>query len=583
MDYFDIEIILLSIFVIAQLGTSYKCWHLIAQFKTTFDSLLEIQFFTLPRAYASLDDALDYISEYEEDTEIEEGDIKIPLVNYSSNHEVAERIHDSINKYLLSNFGAPVNFSIIKDMIDREVDVKDDEISQLVSTPLYLGLAATMTGIILGLISMPNVSNDDFSEAINVLINGVKYAMAASLIGLGCTTALSSWVYKNAKRHLLNSKNDQLSYLQAKLLPALIQAEDTGITGLKHSIDQFTRQGTKIADSLKIASTNTSEGLTSQLEIIEKVERLNMSKVTKNNLELFDRLEKNMVSFEKFGHHINSIENIAAHLDAFAHKTRDIDLIANEIRENVQEVNYNTQESKKLTEFLTSHFQQLEAHGSKVKLAVDLTESYFAEAIDKLKEQISSIVKIYTKSADTHEIELERIYNEIGGKIKQVTEAHIKEYQKLYLDAPTHFNELKKLNLLEELSSISSNTQNASSTLSDMDAQQEVISDNGKALNDLVIKVTDKLDSLDSKYDTLSKSVSTLNQLISNIEKQSTNQGIIKKSTSIEKPLDKPKKSKQGLAKESDISETTIIEPIKKNYLNKFKGYIKSVFRKKEK
>jgi ABC-type transporter Mla subunit MlaD len=582
MNYFDVEIIILSAFVILQLRTSYKCWSLITQFKTTFNSLLEIQFFTLPRAYASLDDALDHITEYEEGREIDEGDIKIPLVNYSSNHEVTKRIHDSINKYLLSNFGAPVNFSIIKDMIDREVDVKDDEISQLVSTPLYLGLAATMTGIILGLISMPNVSNEDFSEAITVLINGVKWAMAASLIGLGCTTLLSSRVYKNAKRHLLTSKNDQLSYLQAKLLPALLQAEDTGITGLKHSIDQFTRQGTKIAESLKIASINTSEGLHNQLEIIEKVEKLNMSKITKNNLELFDRLEKNMASFEKFGDHINSIENIAAHLDAFANKTSDIDLIANEIRENIQEVNYNTKESKKLTEFLTSHFQQLESHGSKVKLAVDLTESYFAEAIDKLKEQIASIVQVYTKSADTHEIELQRIYNEIGQKIKQVTEAHIEEYRKLYSEAPTHFNELKKLNLLEELSSITSNTQNASSTLSNIDVQQDVISENAKALNALVSEVTYKLTSIDSKYETLSKSVSDINQLLSIVEKKSTNGDIIKQLASIEKSLGKQKESKLGSLKKSDRPESINPEPVKKNNLNKFKGYVRSIFRKKE-
>ena len=116
---------------------------------------------------------------------------------------IISRIKFAINTYLLNNYGAAVNFSIIKDIIDREVEVKDEEITQSIPTPLYLGLAATMIGIIFGLIAMPEIDGNQFSIGINSLINGVKLAMTASLTGLLTTTLLSSFFYKNAKSKTL--------------------------------------------------------------------------------------------------------------------------------------------------------------------------------------------------------------------------------------------------------------------------------------------------------------------------------------------------------------------------------------------
>ena len=146
---------------------------------------------------------------------------------------IIRRIKEDINLYLLNNYGAAVNFSIIKDIIDREVDVMDEEISNSLPTPLYLGLAATMVGIIFGLFAMPELDGQHFSEGIDALVNGVKLAMLGSLSGLACTTILSSFVYKNARRQISRDKNEQISYLQATLLPELVRAEDTGVSGLK--------------------------------------------------------------------------------------------------------------------------------------------------------------------------------------------------------------------------------------------------------------------------------------------------------------------------------------------------------------
>src|SRR5690606_27124364 len=117
-------------------------------------------------------------------------------------------------------------------------------------------------------------------EGIEALINGVKVAMSASLIGLGCTTYLSSFHYKKAKKFTLVNKNSQISYLQAQLLPKLIKAEDTGIFGLIASLDRFTRVATKISDDVLIAANQTGENIVMQQEVLDKVSNLDIIRIS---------------------------------------------------------------------------------------------------------------------------------------------------------------------------------------------------------------------------------------------------------------------------------------------------------------
>jgi len=276
--FFHVEIAIIIIVITIQVVHSILLYINIQNLKTIFKNRLIILYGYIEKArIGSSDDILSEI-QYDKDnseslSEIVGDDIlKLSLVNSIGKNEIIYRIQETLNSYLVNNYGAAVNFSIIKDIIDREVDVKDEEISQSVPIPLYLGLAATMIGIIFGLLAMPEIKNNvdsagkliidgSFTEGINSLIRGVKWAMVASLTGLLCTTIISSYFYKRAKKIVLRDKNDQLSYLQAKLLPELVRAEDTGVSGLKASLDRFAKEATKISDNVKIAANQTGLNL----------------------------------------------------------------------------------------------------------------------------------------------------------------------------------------------------------------------------------------------------------------------------------------------------------------------------------
>src|SRR5690606_33739473 len=111
-------------------------------------------------------------------------------------------------------------------------------ISNKLSTPLYLGLAGTMIGIIIGLfyidfspssvITTDVTTNNDGDDLLKItpLIDGVKYAMGVSVLGLILTTIFSVWIYKNAKSKVNQGKNEFLSQVQTELLPTLIKSGD---------------------------------------------------------------------------------------------------------------------------------------------------------------------------------------------------------------------------------------------------------------------------------------------------------------------------------------------------------------------
>jgi hypothetical protein len=369
---------------------------------------------------------------------------RIAVTETDGMNEIILRIKKAINTYLLNNFGAAVNFSIIRDIIDRETDAKDEEISQSVPTPLYLGLAATMVGIIFGLLAMPDINGSNFAEGVNRLIDGVRIAMTASLSGLLCTTLLSSFFYKKAKRQTLLQKNSQLSYLQAKLLPELIKAEETGVSGLKASLDHFAREAITITGNVHRSSLQTSENLRVQDSIISRLERLNMTKVSKANLEMFSLLEKNMDAFQSFSGYLQGMEEIASNLKDFASRTSQIDRISGKIETTLSE-------SRDLVRFLNSHFEKIENAGTAALKAVDLSDSHFRESVELLKVRTQASVETLFSVTDKTESDLKETLNQITARITEATNNHIGEFMAAYSQAVPRFRNLEYLQPIQEM------------------------------------------------------------------------------------------------------------------------------------
>lgn len=370
--------------------------------------------------------------------------IGISLISTKGKNDTITRIKTAINTYLINNYGAAVNFSIIKDIVDREINVKDDEITQSVTLPLYLGLAATMIGIIFGLFSMPTLEGEAFSQGVNALIGGVKIAMIGSLTGLVCTTYLSSFSYKKAKRIVQKDKNEQLTYLQATLLPELIKAEDTGVSGLKASLDRFARVASDISDNVLIAANQTGENLELQNDVLDKVNNMEVTKVSKWNLELFEKLDSSKETLSKFSEYLGSMEKISANLHDFSTRTKNIDQV-------IDNINSTLNDSQELVKFLSVHFDKIESAGNQAQKAVGLAESQFSEAIESLRERTEEMINNLFNYTGDQESKLEQIYSDINDSLVKITTNYVSSFERAYADSLPKFEQLDHLSILPEL------------------------------------------------------------------------------------------------------------------------------------
>jgi len=488
--WFVAEIILITGVILWQLFLSGKIYLKIQQLKGIFTYPLKVRSGyikkkNLNKKETAVDDIVfvsDEDSGKEHSSQTDEDSVKI-AVTEAFGSETILRIRDYINTYLLNNYGAAVNFSIIKDFIDREADLKDEEISNSLPTPLYLGLASTMIGIICGLFAMPALEGGQFSQGIDALINGVKLAMLGSLTGLLCTTILTSFLYKKARKSLLEDKNKQISYLQAWLLPELIKAEDTGVSGLKASLDRFARVATGISENIFKAADQTGHNILLQQDVIRQVGDLDILKISKANLDLFRRLEENMTSFGKFSEYISLMSQISDNLKEFASRTRNIDIIVNQM-------DLSLQDNASLLQFLTTHFKKIEAAGLNSLKAVDMADLSFADAIEKLEAEIRKREKVLNNAAadaDGHA-------RDAIGTLHEEVEKRIALLNKNLDDAIPQFNHLDQLDRLQGI--------------------QEAISSGNEGINTLIMAVNNLnsslsnnsiLHKLDSIEDHLSK------------------------------------------------------------------------------
>lgn len=465
MKFFEIEIIIIVVFIIFQIWSFVNSCIKLHKFKLIFEDKLTIikgkfdktRFNTstniIHEVKNNSNQNLEYFDAKGQVLDDIDCDnlIKLSLVDCDNENESIERIKNTLNSYLINNYGAAVNFSIIKDIVDREVDVKDEAIAQSLPVPLYLGLAGTMVGIILGLFSMPSINGDGFTTGINSLIDGVKIAMIASLAGLILTTILSTIIYKNAKKKVLIDKNDQLSFLQAELLPELVKAEDTGVSGLKASLDRFAREATSISTNVLSAANKTNENLQKQNEVIDKIEKLNMTKVSRANLELFDRIESNFVMLNKFNGYISALQNISENLVEFSKRSSDVEIIASEIKENMINSNAIMKLLKTHSEALTAHIEQIKDSGGAACSAVDSADSAFSEAIEKLQTEINVRMLSLSKSADSLDVNLQTHFENIGSNLIETTSRHLDELSSVYEGSVPKFEQLDNLILLPEI------------------------------------------------------------------------------------------------------------------------------------
>lgn len=235
---------------------------------------------------------------------------KIVSADLDKNSSEFRKILDSINNYLQKNKGAVSDFMLIKDIVERNCDSKEEEITIQTPIPLYIGLMGTMLGIIIGIGRIAIMGGgfsafiDNPQQAIGELMGGVAIAMLASLTGILLTT-ISSWKSKTSKNKLEADKNGFYSWIQAELLPVLSGNMANTLQLLQQNLTSFNLSFSFNIGRMENALKEMSGSFADQLKILELLKNLDIKRMTTANVSILQQFEKSTTNFQQLATYLS--------------------------------------------------------------------------------------------------------------------------------------------------------------------------------------------------------------------------------------------------------------------------------------
>ena len=235
------------------------------------------------------------------------------------------KILSSLNKYLDKNKDAVVDFNLIEDIVERNIDTIEEEINLTVGIPLYLGLMATILGIVIALFNMPdlddlgrNLGIQDTGKAldqgIGTLIDGVKIAMIASFIGLLLTVLNSGVFLRYSKSFLDLRKNDFYTFIQTELMPIVNQDFISILATLQRNLSEFNREFSKLngefsgnLSQLTNFFKESTEATKAQKELLDSINKTNVSEIAQYNVKVLGKIDKSFGKLEEFNLYLKNL------------------------------------------------------------------------------------------------------------------------------------------------------------------------------------------------------------------------------------------------------------------------------------
>ncbi|MAX71235.1 MAG: hypothetical protein CMC76_09070 [Flavobacteriaceae bacterium] len=462
-----VEIAVILVLIGFQLYFAFKLWQKIVLYKNVFKNppLLGLKDVSLSLYNEGDVDEILLDENFNEDVEFDNPTIRIAyLVNNSKNVVISE-ICNSINTYLIKNKSAAIDFHILKDITDRNVEIKEGEIDNNIPAPLYIGLAATMLGIIFGLFAINfNTSTSESAtlalEAIKPLIDGVKIAMTASVTGLIITTVFSILIFKSAKSKVENGKNEFLSFLQSELLPKMNKSKLPEVQTLSNKLDKFARSTSGVVAQLDSVVKNSSQAINREQDLIEQIKELDVKKVASVNLDVFNQLQGMMGSFQEFAKYYEHLDksllntsNLLSNLQVFVANTHNINVILEDIKSTVAKSNQST-------EFFNTHIKSFVNYEDAVKEAVANTDSKMSRAIEELTSSAHKQFEAYNSVISEYDSKLSTAFNKSIESFTEVMTKQVAKTEEAFNTARPKFELLSKLNKLDVIEERLQNLEN---------------------------------------------------------------------------------------------------------------------------
>lgn len=378
--------------------------------------------------------------------DIVKNDDEVDTIECRYTNKIMNNIVGMINDYMVNNKSTAIDFNLIKDIVDRTCDTKEDEINVQVPFTLYYGLMGTMTGIVFGVVSLIasgslNGSNSDFG-GIKTLLIGIAIAMLASGVGIFLTTMNSNRL-KDAKVIVAQGKDSFLSWMQENLLPNMSGDLAGQIGKMVRQLDKFnsdfaknnnlqTESFNSFNSSFSTNSDRFNEILSSvkkttedQQDLLKEIDKVKPQRLTEANIRMFDKLDICMGKIESFAKYLSEMEKylesmrlLNNKLDEYEERTQVIEAAGNFYKNNEELISGNMDTVTRAVRESLDRFGEMieESMGEIVKTIENqqlLFGSYQAKQKDSFKAAIDGQMELMEQN-------LQQASELIESKMKQL-------------------------------------------------------------------------------------------------------------------------------------------------------------------
>lgn len=293
-----------------------------------------------------------------------------------------------VNSYLAKNKNKASDYHIIKEIVERNAHSVEEEIDTMLSTPLYLGLMATIIGIAFGVIffaieDLPNLLSGDKIEVngIRTLLTDVGIAMIASFAGV-LATKMSTSKYNDARRNMLSQKNVFLTWIQTELMPNLNDDLTGALVKMTQDLNNFNNTFAENTRELHETLQLVTDNYENQVELLETIDKLKINKIASANIEVYDKLKGCSDEIGKLFNHLEQSE-------------RYITKVV-ELNEKLGSIEERTKLSEELGRYFRDEIEYVKDRQGQMRMTMSQLDSVIAEALSNLGTSVNANVQELT-------------------------------------------------------------------------------------------------------------------------------------------------------------------------------------------
>lgn len=225
-------------------------------------------------------------------------DTNVSLIRVDDGSEEFRDMIAETNEYLCKNAGTSADLSVLQDICERKLQIIDNSARSTLNLPLFIGLAGTFVGIIIGVVGFAmdlgamfgsNASMEQ-TDGLKYLLYGIGCAMCASLAGLIMTVYNTAFTYKEATADVDEERNEYFDFLRRELMPTLSNSMTSSLNSLKgvlgHFVDRFGTNLDAYADSAALLNDN----LEKQHLVLARIQEMGVTRMANKVASAFVQL-----------------------------------------------------------------------------------------------------------------------------------------------------------------------------------------------------------------------------------------------------------------------------------------------------